>query len=148
MKLLWFSISIFLFVGCGGSCFVGDCLVSVPEGQKKISSLRVNDEVLGYDLEKGKFCRTHVLKIHKAISWKFYRVESGSNVLRGVTGEHPIYARSQKRYSLVDKLRPDETIELQFGDSVISNKISTITKIFLGPRIVYNVTVSGKEGNF
>lgn len=125
-----------------GSCFPGDAMVCVPHGRKRISDLKVGDEVISYSKAKQKVSHRKITKMLVHDFEQLYKVHFTTGSLRA-TGNHTILTRRGWKQvkdltteDLVVGLRPG----LEFQEKVRGITLDTIEH-------VYNLHTAG-EHNF
>jgi len=133
----WHDKSDWYVIGAGGGgCFLGDTLVSVPNGQCRIDKLQAGDVVLSFD-DKGIVHEAKVLKVHEHENETVVRYRLWGGQCVDATPNHWVLNQFNA-FVEIGSLGPDGCL------IDINNHLRPIvSKENLGPGTVYNLTVEG-----
>jgi len=125
------------------TCFVQGTLVHAKQGFVPIESLKMEDSVFTYNIEKNK---TELCKIQKTFvrnTSKIYQIMTDNQTIM-VTAEHPFYVEN-KGWVLVKSLKPGDRFKTMTREG--TEQIKTIHQIKEALK-VYNIEVDGNHNYF
>lgn len=133
-----------------GSCFICGTLIKTKKGEKAIESIAVGDEIWSWNVNEKKMELRQVEHIHRTSSTKTYSIQTIGAYIMGVTGTHPIYCPTQKKWVLVKDLKEGDSILVWGEDGSLSRQsIQSIhTTHHTQPVPVYTLTIAGAEQNY
>ncbi len=130
------------------SCFVGDCLVSTDLGPKPIRLIKPGDFVVSFDLKENQWVRVKVLKTHRSISSRLYKIKAGTSEIVGVTPDHLIYSVDKKTFLPLNEFSSNSVVGVKNENSLQAQPVKSIEKVRFGWRFVYDITVEGPHHNY
>ena len=116
-----FALSAALLQGCyssrGNSCFPAGTKVQTPTGEINVESVKVGDEVLGFDFATGKTVAVHVTQTHiHHFDAKLKKLTLSDGATLEVTPEHPLYSETRLGFVKAGELVAGEQLKVLDGD--------------------------------
>jgi Putative phage tail protein/Pretoxin HINT domain len=128
--------------GKGGGCFAANTLVSIPGGTKRISEIKIGDEVTSYDPVSDSLCAGTVTEVHKhpvkQTRDRFLMVTLQNGTVLKPTSNHYFWRRDGERIEIKDYLPGFDTLIDQDGNDIEIASIGPATR----ERFSYNLTVT------
>jgi intein/homing endonuclease len=123
-------------------CFAGGTPISTPSGRCSVDSLKVNDLVLAYDIERNEVVQSRITAIHRGVSNEICILKIGNDIIR-VTPQHPFYVIDHGWISAT-QLKVGWSL-LTIDDSAV--QLGAVTRES-ARTIVYNLSVDGQHNYF
>jgi Pretoxin HINT domain len=122
----------FLFGSCyvpgGNNCFLAGTKVQTPTGEVNIETIKIGDEVMGFDLTANKLVTVHVIRtyVHHTDK-KLMRITLPDLPTIEVTPEHPLFSVTRNTWVPAGSVSIGEELQQLTGeDSVAPAGISAV----------------------
>lgn len=128
----------------GDSCFTGDTLVAVEDGQKRIDEIEIGDKVWAYDVETGETELKAVTKVYVHSVDEILHLYTDEGII-DTTTNHPFYVIGEGWVAAGDLEVGDEVYNLDGTTSVvIDSEVDKLDESVL----VYNLEVKDLHSYF
>lgn len=124
--------------GGGGGCFVGQTLVAIPGGNRRIDELQPGDLVLSFD-DAGTLHEAKILKVHEHENERVVRYQLWGGGSVDATPNHWVLNQFNA-FVEIDTLGPDDCLV-----DANNHLRPIVSKTDLGQATVYNLTVEGQH---
>ena len=128
----------------GDSCFTGDTLVAVENGQKRIDEIEIGDKVWAYDVETGETELKAVTKVYVHSVDEILHLYTDEDTIDATTN-HPFYVIGEGWVAAGDLEVGDEVYNL---DGTVSVVIGSEVEKLDEPVLVYNLEVENFHSYF
>lgn len=119
--VLGLALSAVLLQGCystrGNNCFPAGTKVQTPTGEINVETIKVGDEVLGFNFATGKTVTVHVTQTHiHHFDAKLKKLELTDGAFLEVTPEHPLYSETRLGFVKAGDLVAGEQLKVLDAD--------------------------------
>ncbi|MCX6125132.1 MAG: Hint domain-containing protein [Proteobacteria bacterium] len=113
--VLMLTIGGFLLGSCssgGNNCFPAGTKVQTPTGEVNIETIKIGDEVMGFDLAANKLIAVHVTRtyVHHSDK-KLMRITLPDLPAIEVTPEHPLFSATRNEWVTAGSLSVGESLQ-------------------------------------
>lgn len=121
-----------------GFCFAGGTPVSTPAGLKPIETIQAGDTVHAWSETQNRIVEARVKGGTQSLTRRLKVIQVGRDTLE-VTGNHPFWSPSRKRWLMADQLQVGDHLGCRGRRAVRIRSIRTVRR----PEFVYNFEVEG-----